>query len=217
MDRVKITNSQFDSMANLFGYKGLPNRWKILDRVFDIKIGDTILDCGAFQSDMSLYFSRKVGKSGKVYSIEAHPDNVKILLENIKRFRLRNVQVIDKGLSSKVGTTKLYKSNYNNACSILSEFRKVDNTQYIDINITTIDNLNLDRVDFIWMNIEGAELKAIKGAKDTLSDNNCKILISTHKITDDYYNTEDVMKLLETYNYKPSTLKDRYTWVYAEK
>lgn len=217
MKRINITDEQYELMASLYNYRGLPNRWKILDRVFDIRLGDIILDCGAFHGDMSLYFSKKVGRNGKIYSIEAHPDNVDVLKYNIKRYRLYNVDVIDKALSDKKKKIQFYISNYINSCSILSDFRKVDKKKSIEVESITIDSLNLDKVDYIWMNIEGAELNALKGAQTTLRDNDCKILISTHKITEDYYITDDVIKILESYEYKTETLEDKPTWVYAEK
>ena len=143
--------------------------------------------------------------------------NVEVLKTSIKHLRLKTVEIIDKALTDKNESHKFYQSDYSNACSILSEFRKVDNTKYIEVDGITIDSLNIDKVDYIWMNIEGAELKALKGAKNTLDKNDCKLLISTHKITDDYHIIDDVINILKSYGYKTNRLKNKLSWVYAEK
>jgi hypothetical protein len=65
----------------------------------------------------------------------------------------------------------------------------------------TIKIFGVKKVDFVWLNIEGAEVKALKGMKTTLRENNCKLCISTHKLKNGKVTTKKVMKILNRYSY----------------
>ena len=57
----------------------------------------------------------------------------------------------------------------------------------IEIKVDTLDNilegLKIDRVNFIKMDIEGAEIEALKGMKETLGNNDVKLAIASyHKV-----------------------------------
>ena len=80
-----------------------------------------------------------------------------------------------------------------------------------------VKNMNIDHVDYIWTNIEGAEVKFLEGAKNTLLNNNCKICISTHLVNDDYTTTDEVVKILTDYGYKCKPVEGHTMWIYAEK
>ena len=59
----------------------------------------------------------------------------------------------------------------------------------IEISLTTIDklveDLDLDRVDFIKTDIEGAEQRALAGAQDTLRTYKPRLAIAAYHLEDD--------------------------------
>lgn len=81
---------------------------------------------------------------------------------------------------------------------------------FVDDTHTTIDEIcKGEKINFIKMDIEGAEMDALEGAKETLKNSdNCKLAVcSYHK-----HNAEqDIREFLEKYGYKTYTSKG-YMW-----
>lgn len=86
-------------------------------------------------------------------------------------------------------------------------------TRYNSSNTITIDSLVQEKVDFIKMDIEGAEIDALLGARKTLlqSSAGCAIC-SYHKQNDE----ENIRFILESYGYKTSVSKGYMFFVYDE-
>ena len=217
----KLKKKDRRKFLRYYNYKGLANRYDILDRVFDIKTGDIVIDGGSYQGDMSVYFSKRVGENGKVYSFEALPNNIPYLREGLKQLECNNVRVFNSALWDADRTLSLYLSDYPNCCSPIREFRKVRN-EHIEVQGNTLDWIvtkhGIPKVDFVWTNIEGSEVRALKGMKKTLEEYNTQLLISTHLITDEgYRNTDEVIEILTRYGYTTTPLEERPTWIYAKK
>lgn len=144
------------------------------ERFYRITKGDVVLDVGAYIG----FFTRLiVHRCKRVICIEPEPENLLCLKRTIDRFD--NVQVIPKAVSDKKGRKKLFLSNmlwgHTLERDVYVPFpnrRLVDGNRYVHVNVDTIDNiiseLQIDYVDFMKMDIMGAELKALKGAVNTL-------------------------------------------------
>ena len=221
MDKRILTEKELESMAKIFNYRGLPNRWKILENVFNIKYGDIIIDGGAFHGDMSLYFSKKVGRNGIVFACEANPNNIIRLMEFIRIYNLGNVELIPFALWDENKKMDFYFSEYPNAGSLLKEFRKVNIDTHTKVRTITIDDIvkryKLNRLDYIWFNIEGSEVNALKGAEKSLKRFNTKLLIDTHKVNDNYDTRNDVVDYLNSIGYKTKSLIEKPGWIYSWK
>ncbi len=86
-------------------------------------------------------------------------------------------------------------------------------SRYNSINTITIDELVNEEIDFLKMDIEGAEIDALMGAKKTLQTSNANCAIcSYHKQNDE----ENIRFLLESYGYKTSTSKGYMFFIYDE-
>lgn len=134
-----------------------------------IRPGDIVLDAGANVG----VFTRKALWAGasKVVAIEPGPENLECLRRNFaSEIADGRVILYPKGVWNKDDVLKLRIDPKDSAED--SFVRPIENAQLIDIALTTIDKivqeLRLPRVDFIKMDIEGAEQKAIVGAKDTI-------------------------------------------------
>ncbi len=124
------------------------------------------MDVGAGVGEETLTFSRAVGERGKVICIEAHPRTYRCLEKLVQYNRLQNVipihaAVTEPGCSVVTISDNDYLSN------------RIDSSG-VSVPATTIDEihrqLNLGRVHFLKMNIEGAERFAIRGMAATLQE-----------------------------------------------
>jgi|GEM_PF-2365988 len=148
--------------------------------------GDVILDCGAHVGNCAILFSRLVGKTGLVISLEPFAEAFSHLEERLQRLRLNNVVAVNKGL---------WNLDAQLPVSVLTDTRysKIDPENISDaaagdskIRVTTIDRivseLKLRRLDMIKMDIEGAEIEALQGAARTLQTlRPCLAIASYHK------------------------------------
>lgn len=137
----------------------------------EIKEGDVVLDIGANIGYYTLIFARLVGEKGKVYAFEPDPDNFALLKKNVEINGYRNVVLVQRAVSNKTGKIKLYLAELSGGHRIYDSH---DNRKSIEIESIRLDdyfnNYN-GRIDFIKMDIEGAEGYAIQGMPLLLQKN----------------------------------------------
>jgi FkbM family methyltransferase len=169
-------------------------------------VGDVVLDLGACIGTTSLLFQSLVGESGKVYAFE--PVTYELLKKNLRENGLDDVEVISKGVSDRAGKAQIEISDF----CLDSSITQRDYTQGYyptrrEIELTTLDEMaeefSLERVDFIKMDIEGAEQLAIRGADKLIRRHMPKWSISSYHV--DFDNEPQHPKLvacLQEYGYR---------------
>src|ERR1019366_406759 len=135
-----------------------------------IRPGDIVLDAGANVG----VFTRKALWAGaaKVIAIEPAPENLECLRRNFAaEIADGRVLLYPKGVWDKDDVLKLRVDPTDSAKDTF--VRQIDDAQFIDAPLPTVDKmgveLGLRQVDFIKMDIEGAEQKAIVGARNTIA------------------------------------------------
>jgi len=115
-----------------------------------IRQGDIVLDAGASWGDFSLKASKLVGKSGKIIAVEPDPVFFKMLKRNIIINQISNIIAVKKALSDVEG------------------YCLIDYRKRIRVPTISVDNLlkenKVKKVDVLKMDIEGDEVKALKGS-----------------------------------------------------
>jgi FkbM family methyltransferase len=137
----------------------------------EIKEGDTVLDLGANIGYYTLIIARAVGGKGKVYAFEPGPDNFALLKKNVEFNDYKNVILEQKAVSNKTGKGKLYLTELGTHYKIYNDRAKKD---FIEVETIRLDSYfkNYDgKIDFIKMDIEGAEGLAIQGMFSILQKN----------------------------------------------
>ena len=177
---------------------------------FSPKEGNTFVDIGAAFGFYTIVGSRKVGRTGKVISIEPHPDIFDMLNRNIKFNQLTNVVTLENSYVSSMETkVKLY-SNY----SILPERDRKGNKKFVEVNANALDSLlqqsgiNAGDVNWVKIDVEGAEIDVLRGATNVLSKGkDIALLIKVHG----HENYEPLLKLLDSYDFVIKFEKN-YEW-----
>lgn len=130
-----------------------------------INKGDSVLDIGANIGHHTLFMSKCVGDYGKVFSFEPISEMVDRIRENIEINDIKNIEVNNFGLGSKEEVKKIYIDTKDVGSSSL--IKKEDSDESL-ISIKTLDSLNMNRVNFIKIDVEGYEYNVLLGAEKTI-------------------------------------------------
>lgn len=150
--------------------------------------GDIVLDCGGCWGDTALYFANEVGHQGKVYAFEFIDTNIKIFNRNISAnpHLADRINLIKRPLWSEENVT--FYIHENGPASKVSDIPNEGSSKIKTITIDSfVSEFNVPRVDFIKMDIEGAELNALKGAINTLQKFRPKLAIALYHNIEDFY------------------------------
>jgi FkbM family methyltransferase len=155
----------------------------ILDLLHQNRSGHlVILDCGANIGVMTLEMAKHTTDWGRVYAFEAQERLYYALCGNICLNNLFNVSAMNVALGAQTGHFRMPLPNYQLPGSFGSlELRRNELTEYIgqsvsyqdkdlvDIRMFAIDDLGLDRADFLKIDVEGMEMEVLSGASKTIS------------------------------------------------
>jgi len=166
-----------------------------------INKGDIIIDIGANIGYYTLIFAGLVGENGKVFAFEPDPDNFALLNKNVKENKFENVVLINKAVSDKNGKTKLYLSENNKGDHRI--YDSGENRRSIMVDVVCLDDFlkdYKDKINFVKMDIQGAEGNALKGMAGIIK-NNKKIKILTEfwpmGLNNFYFDSRKFLGLLE--------------------
>lgn len=209
LNKIKFVKKEIALYKNIKGiFCFLPNEkpagFKEIKGYLDKYIpkkGDVVIDCGAYAGYFAVLASKLVGKEGKVIAIEPDIFNRNLLRKNIKANSLNNVIIIDNGLSDKESTI-----NWS-VGGIISQAGK---SKIFKIKTTTFDmlykKLHLKKIDFIKMDIEGAEISALNGAKNSLKHAK-NIAIASYHVVNGKKTCFEVEKILKESKFNTVTKK----------
>lgn len=163
-----------------------------------VKEGDIVVDAGANIGYYTVLLSKIVGNKGKVYAFEPGDNCFNLLKKNCGENKCYNVVLINKALSNKEGKIKFYMNNTDKASS--SIIKEDDKNIETVVKSTTLDKEVTEKIDFMKMDIEGAELQALQGATASLIF--CKKMII--EVPENRKDFKDIQNLLvkNKYNIK---------------
>ncbi len=144
-----------------------------------IRKDDVVLDIGANIGYYTLIFAKLVGENGKVFAFEPDPSNFALLKKNVEVNGYKNVILVQKAVSNTTGALNLWLRKDHLAAHRIYDSQ--DGSESIEIASIRLDDYFRDykgNIDFIKMDIEGAEGNAIQGMSSLLQKNrNLKIVM----------------------------------------
>jgi len=151
--------------------------------------GDVVIDAGGCWGDTALYFAERSGPTGEVFVFEFLPDNLAIMRKNLSlNTELSSrIEVIENAVWSK-SREKLSVRPHGPGTSVSPA---QNDPQALMTETLSIDDLikerDLSRVDFIKMDIEGAELEALKGSEQVIRRFKPKLAITVYHNFKDFW------------------------------
>jgi len=183
-----------------------------LRRYFEEIVEGVFLDVGANVGKYTIKVARQLGNKGRVISIEPEPSNFKALTTNVRINDVSNVTLLNAACWNKNEKIKLYltgQSEHTGGHSIKNPV----SADFVEVSAMKLDDilkdLQIDHVDFIKIDAEGADGEVLEGAEETLAKNphlkiifeaagrsdltKCEEILTRHgfaivsTITDNYY------------------------------
>lgn len=161
--------------------------------------GDVVIDAGACWGDTALYFSHVTGSKGRVFSFEFVPSNIEVFFTNLNlnSSLKHNIELVERPIWSQSGLDIYFTNNGPSSRVSMNEFAGY----YGKTTTLSIDDLvkekTLSTVDFIKMDIEGAEPYALKGAESTLIAYKPKLAISIYHSLEHF---SSILKYIQSLN-----------------
>lgn len=137
--------------------------------------GETFLDVGCFDGFTSLEFIARCPKYKSLHVFEPEKSNMEVIMSKMANFE--NINYHNFGLSDEEKTLKFFADG---SASRISE----DGTD--SIHVRPLDDLNLNDATFIKMDIEGGEVEAIRGSRNTILKYHPRLAISVYHKVDDF-------------------------------
>ena len=178
--------------------------------LFTPKEGDVVIDIGAHIGRYTIIGAKRVGTKGKVVAIEANPSNFEMLNRNIKLNRLTNIISLNNAVYSKETKIRLYlpgkelgHTTYN---TVMSD-RAKNEDKFIEVSANTLDYFlqlkGITDVNWIKIDVEGAEFEVLKGASNVLSKSkDIALLIEIHNLSGGTNLYRPIIEFLNLYNFK---------------
>ena len=180
-----------------------------------LKSTDVCLDIGANVGYFTLLMASKA-RLGKVYSFEPIPIcyhllNCSILLNNFTNVIINNCAV------GELNGESIFYISTDSAFSALRNPSMVGELSSISVPVVSIDNYvdsrrNINKVDFIKIDVEGAEMQVINGATSLLRDATRRPRLIMLELFNEHlkrfsHNPSDLIVLLRNLGYKPEILR----------
>ena len=163
--------------------------YRVHDAALGLREGDVVLDCGA---NVGVFVRQALNAGAShVVAIEISPRNIEALRRSFEsEIAAGRVTVVPEGVWHEGSELEL-SVFHNSALDSVVMHDRVEGSvaTTVTVPLTTIDaivaELNLERVDFIKMDVEGAERNALRGGFDTLRRFRPRLAIAAENLLDD--------------------------------
>lgn len=146
---------------------------KVYERGYPLAKGDTVIDLGGHIGVFTLLAAKQVGPQGRVITCEPGPDNLPLLRKNVAANGLSNVKVLGVAVGDKEGSAQLFIADRWSDNALANTIFPSPGRKRVTVPMRTLDAIvaeeRLSRIDLLKIDVEGAELIILAGARAALA------------------------------------------------
>lgn len=151
-----------------------------------VSAGDVVIDAGLLDGMTSVEFGKAAGPTGIVYGFEPSPHAWDKIESNFAKHPDLSLNLVKEGVWSEDGEVKFVGTRIVDDLTALSP---QEAQQVVPVKVGTIDRFIADKpvekLDFLKMDVEGAEMAALSGSVETIKKHRPKLAICVyHKLND---------------------------------
>lgn len=136
-----------------------------------IEPGMTFIDVGANKGDHAFLVGQLTGDNGKVIAVEPLPDNHHWLKKSLAKNDFDNIELVEAALSDEDGQATFEHGEFSGWGKMLADDGEAEK-ETIQVRKAALDSLvselDLEQVDAIKIDVEGAETEVVRGARKTI-------------------------------------------------
>lgn len=210
---AKLANRMYDHAPALHrATYDLYKRWsdraerRLLSEL--IAPGMTVLDIGANIGIYTEFLAELVGTSGRVVAFEPEQRNLERLRVATRKYK--QVEVVHAAVSDHSGTLTLYVADDLNVDH--RSYAPGETRRSVEVAAIALDDFvaERDRVDVIKMDIQGAELSALRGARHLLASDRAPVILLEYwpyGLRGAGENPQALLAELASFGYDPRTIE----------
>ncbi len=178
---------------------------------YKVKPEDVVIDAGANCGHLSVFFSKLVGQKGKIFAFEPDKFNIERIQTNmsLNEDLVDNIKIQDLLLWDKNELIDFYEAGTVGSSAVWMP----DTEHCVKKQAVTIDewvkNNNIQKLDFIKMDIEGAEIEALDGAVVTIKSLKPNFAIASYHVVNGEQTYVKVEAFFDRMNYPYKTVRFR--------
>ena len=192
--KIPLRTHTYTSSAKIF-YSGQYKHPSV-----HIEAGDIVLDAGVLFGDTSLWFAYQTGNKGHVHSFEFVPEFIARMKDNfsLNPEYSHNISIHQYALWDETGKNLNFQEDGGR--SHVGSSSLPDESDAVYANTITIDDFieqqSIQMINFIKMDIEGSEVRALKGAEKTIKRFKPKLAICLYHKDYDFV---EIPKLIDSF------------------
>ncbi|WP_051204398.1 FkbM family methyltransferase [Butyrivibrio sp. VCD2006] len=133
------------------------------DSIWTGRENEIFVDAGAYNLQTAIEFAKFAKSYEKIYAFEPDIDNYSLCQKKQMQVKLNDLEIINAGLWDKEEVLRFKRGGDNGTATMVTD------SGDMELKVVSLDEyLNGKPCTFIKMDIEGSELKALMGAKDTI-------------------------------------------------
>jgi FkbM family methyltransferase len=177
--RMRVRPFSYDDLLSVSpDYELILRRWPPDE-------GDVVVDAGAFIGRHTLDFASRVGPRGQVIAVEPLAENFRLLAVNVALNRLDNVICLPIALGESDDAVKLhYARESSTATADPRRAVSAGMTKTTHVRQRRLDDvlreLGLHAVDYLKIDVEGAEVDVLRGARRLLRQGSPRVIVELH-------------------------------------
>lgn len=179
----KTTFKEVSMVTNEALYFIVPD-FNYYQHFYKVKEADVVLDAGANCGHLTLFFSKLVGKEGIVYAFEPDKFNIERIEKNrqLNNDLADNIKIEELLLWNENKLVDFYEAGTVGSSAVwIPDTHKCVQKEAVRIDDWVMKN-NIKKLDFIKMDIEGAEIKALDGCIQTIENLKPNFAIASYHI-----------------------------------
>ncbi len=198
-----LSRPKFEDLAR-FLFAEIIAKWEPI-KIINMSKEEIFVDVGANTGYYTLNIASKL-KEGKIISIEADPNTFKILEKNCDINKITNSEIHNVACSNHEGNIDFFKTDKHSGINSILDQPENNNFNKIKIKSNTLDNIlnsRFKKIDWIKIDVEGAELFVLEGAQETLNYTKHIIIeIHEHILEKNNQTSQQIINILEKNKFK---------------
>ena len=189
-----------DEVSFAWTYKELFEKKVYYFKTNDNKVSPLIIDCGA-NIGLSVIYFKKIYPNCKIIAFEPDPFLFKYLKKNLKDNLIDNVEVIQKAVWHEETKLQFYHEKSDSGRLNLNEDSNISKIDLIEVETCLLSSYMEQEVDFLKIDIEGAESKVVEEISHNLKNVN-KTFIESHSFKNTNQDLHNILKILFENNFR---------------